>query len=230
MTSLTKMSYERRQQKDVLTRYMKAKGISVQLRSDIGMWVSSKSRVTTTSRRIYQEADVASLRDLPFALITQLRAEVHLPALEVHCLFAYLSHKDPETIVRICNEAMTDGTLGAGEELFHFGAKCTRMYFVAGGTANYTIGLSGDQGVILVKPQRWLSEACLWVQWEHRGRLLSTAPFEYSSLEAGGFQKIMVASWYCDGARRYARHYMTTAEQQHCGAQGITDVWGQWMQ
>jgi hypothetical protein len=223
MTYLTKRNLEKRQQRDILMNYMNARGLSLDLRSDIILFLGAKSR---NQKRIVNEADVASLKTMPEHLLERLHVEVQVPVLEGHALFSHLYKEDEPFIHRLCHHAMNERALHVGEEAFRFGQRCEKMYIILNGQGKYTIGY-GEEAPIEVWERQWISEACLWVTWEHRGRLNASTVCELSELNAAQFQLFSTRSRYLTELQRYARLYAAHAERENGSAESISDLWGQ---
>lgn len=129
---------------------------------------------------------------------------------------------------KVCHRAMSERPLFEGEELFRLGVRCSRMYFTISGESKYVVGC-GDEEPYDVKPQQWLSEASLWVEWEHRGQLNAQTSCEISQLDAAEFTTLMTRSRCLRGIQRYARLYAHYAGRENGGAEFATDLWGQRM-
>mmetsp|Transcript_61694 Transcript_61694/g.170649 ORF Transcript_61694/g.170649 Transcript_61694/m.170649 type:complete len:355 (+) Transcript_61694:3-1067(+) len=225
MTYLTKRNYEKRQQRDALVSYMNAKGISLKLRHDIITFLGVKS---AARRRALNESDIASFRTLPEALLEKLRIEVHAPVLQWHSLFSQLYTEERTVIYLLCHHALCDRTLTVSEDLFKFGVRCTRMYFLITGTAKYTVGYGErEEPPTDVHARQWISEPCLWFTWEHRGKLQAKQVCELSELNALEFQTLMTRSSSLVEVQRYAKLYAHHAERENGGAEHVTDIWGQ---
>jgi len=223
MTYLTKRNLEKRTQRDILMNYLNARGISLDLRSDIIVYISGKNQ---NARRALSEANVASLKQLPEHLLERLHIEVQVPVLEGHALFNYLYKEDTAFAHRLCHHAMSERALVVGEELFRFGVRCEKMYIMTSGSGKYTVGY-GEEAPIEVGARQWISEACLWVTWEHRGRLNAASVCELSELNAAEFQTFATRSRHLTELQRYARLYAAHAERENGFAEAISDLWGQ---
>mmetsp|Transcript_107891 Transcript_107891/g.270580 ORF Transcript_107891/g.270580 Transcript_107891/m.270580 type:complete len:917 (+) Transcript_107891:146-2896(+) len=223
MTYLTKRNLEKRQQRDVLMNYMNARCISLDLRSDITVCLGTKGTIT---RRAVCENNVASLKSLPEVLLERLHIEVQVPILEGHALFNHLHKEDTAFVHRLCHHAMSERALAAGEELFRFGVRCEKMYIMVNGTGKYTVGY-GEEAPIEVRTRQWISEASLWVTWEHRGRFNAATVCELSELNAAEFQTFSTRSRFLTELQRYARLYAAHAERENGVAEAISDLWGQ---
>merc|ERR1719210_2219595 len=116
---------------------MNARKLSLQLRDDIMTCLSNTKPV---KKRAQCEADVSVLKSLPQGILMRLRVEVHIPVIEKHALFMQLICEEPAMVYRLCHCAMSEQTLALGEELFHFGVRCSRMYFAVSGESKYVLG------------------------------------------------------------------------------------------
>jgi len=224
MTYLTKLNMEKRQQRDTLMGYMNARNLSLQLRDDICTFLASSKKQVKT--KVQCESDIASLKTLPEGILMRLRIEVHMPVIERHALFKQCVQDEPSMVYRLCHRAITERGLASGEELFRFGVRCSRMYFMVSGESKYVLGFGEDEPY-KVGPGQWLCEAALWVEWEHRGSLHARSTCEISQLDATEFSTIMTRSQHLYEIQRYARIYAHHAERESGGAEFVIDLWGQ---
>merc|ERR1719215_1312033 len=104
MTYLTKLNYDKRQQREQLIGYMNARRLSLKLREEI---INSLNSIKATKRRPMAMSDVRSLSQLPPSLKARLHGEIHVPVLNKHSLFNHLCTTESAAIGRICHRAMT---------------------------------------------------------------------------------------------------------------------------
>lgn len=222
MTHLTKLNVEKRQKRDILMSYMNSRKLSLQLRDTVISFLALKQ----ARKRAHCEKDVLALTALPPGIMTRLRIEVHIPIVGKHPLFKQCTDEEPAMMYRLCQRALVERALVAGEELFRLGGSCKHMYFIVSGDCKYVVGF-GEEGTHSVGADHWLCEACLWVAWEHRGQLNSKTVCEITALDAAEFVTIMVRSAAFVEIQRYARMYAHHAERENEGADNVTDLWGQ---
>merc|ERR1712087_840399 len=140
------------------------------------------------SQRCVHEQEVYIFKEMPSALQVHLHTEVFLPRLVRHPLFDHLLSIDEPGMVEICHRATAEDSLEMDKELFICGEPANRMFFVVAGKLNYYLGATG------IKPQavkrgKYFCEMVLWLQWEHRGRMVAGQHCELVSIDAQKFRE-----------------------------------------
>jgi len=121
---------------------------------------------------------------------------------------------------------MSERFLYAGEELFRFGARGSRMYFTMSGAGGYTVGYGADVPTE-VGPRKLVSEGCLWVHWEHRGTLSACTACALAELSAAEFQTFATRSKCIQELQTYAHFFAQSIVTDSHGVEFVTDLWGQ---
>jgi len=147
------------------------------------------------------ESDVPALKLLSRALISQLRFDISRASFECHPLFRFFISLEETSMQRMCSEAATSRHLPANDEVFGAGSEGVAAFVASHGTLQYKqesfrdAPASGgrregslfgpcfttvDSGsapvrevIKTVDAGSWVSEAALWVEWTHTGRLES---------------------------------------------------------
>jgi len=222
MTYLRQLTFERRKQEQDLKRYMSENGVSLELGNGITSFLKSNAQ---KARQRLHMTEIDAFKTLPPNLSVRLRCEVYAPVITSHSLLLKYSETDEITFNNICNLAMSEKSMSRGKELFRLGGKGSAMYFVNFGSLNYELGYQKGEPTS-VEQGRWVSEAVLWVRWEHRGRMTASSTVcELMELNAAEFGTIMNASDIKNQTRKYARSFAEHAAS--IGSANITDLWGE---
>lgn len=191
-------------------------------------------------RKKLHEADVAAFKNLPEDLLQRLHTEVYGPVIAAHPLFGHLHGKEDTILMGICHLAMSECSLVIGEELFRYGVRGSKMYFIVSGTLAYFFGYS-EKIPKLCSAGRWMCEPVLWCKWEHRGRLtvattqnlrmlaeqnISSLRGEFMALNAAEFHQIISQSHLLSYMQAYARIFTAMAVKESGGAADVDDLWG----
>jgi len=220
---IQKISAAQKQQRQAVQRYISANSVSIELSTRILLFL--KRRWAGVKKQL-NEKDVEAFSGLPENLIMSLRVEVFTPTLLGHGIFAFLQEMDMHSFSMICHMAISEESVLQAEDVFHVNAPGTHMYFVTGGRMAYFLGYEAVPTDFLERG-RWISECCLWVAWEHCGRLSGdsrcSSLLKVSSHE---FLKFACQSEVGQNLQWYARLYADEAVRDSGGAELVTDLWG----
>jgi len=191
-----------------LSQYLQDNHISLDLSTRIQSVAFAQYENKRTASRIH-EPDVSLLKLLPRSLKEQLHAQLYLPTVIKHPILSALGTCHDRTLVKICDEAMSQGSLEPAEELFAFGKEAEQMYFVVSGCLFYWEGpLPSPNMREEVSSGEWICDQVLWMPWVHRGQMTGFQPSELANLDASIFLKIvdqrsMIRAMCCHFAHCY---------------------------
>lgn len=171
ITSFRATTRESSQQQNLFRHYAIQHDLSWELGRDITTYAKYHQR---RKQRIL-ERDVDFLKSLPESMRMELHCQVLGPSLAKHPFFDKLLVNYPLSLMFICHIAASEACYCRGDELFAYGATCSRMFVVVGGMLEYLEGFQGER--VRRKKFRkdmWVAELSLWLDQKHGGRL--TAP------------------------------------------------------
>lgn len=205
MINLRKMSTERRQQQSYVRRYITHNRVTLDLGNRIYTFLRHHNYNITQKKHLHEQ-EIIAFKVLPESLRTQLRCEVFLPTLIWHPLFRNFMHIDDASVIAICQRAVSEIDLALGQELFTCGTPAVSMFFSTSGNSMYFHGHSAHKPVIL-PPRSFISEAVLWMVWEHRGRLVASKPCELIVVSSVAFRSVLVKTPALGLAKSYAAEF-----------------------
>merc|ERR1712048_886942 len=102
----------------------------------------------------------------------ELRQELCAPVLTWHPFFKQYAIVDEPAMRKLCYSAVSRVTLSHGDSLFDEGEACKGLSVAMKGALTYIHRpTQDDETSIAVVEGRWISEAGMWVTWQHRGLL-----------------------------------------------------------
>jgi hypothetical protein len=131
------------------------------------------------------EPDVLLLKLLPRSLKEQMHVELYQPTIMEHPILYSLAGYHERTIIKLCDMAMGQESLGSAEELFAYGKEAEHVYFVVSGRLLYVW-----EGIREEVSSGWFCDQVLWVQWVHRGQMTGLQACELVNLNGSSFRKI----------------------------------------
>lgn len=138
------------------------------------------------------------LKLLPAELAMELKFEVHYPCMASHEFFCEFATIYPRLSRRLIDEAMSPSYFSPDYVVFTAQESCFRMYFVVFGELDYTVLIRRDGaetilGKNTVQPGSCLSEAALWMRWQHKGTLVTVNFTQMLSFNAERFRAMCSA-------------------------------------
>lgn len=216
---IQQISAAEKQQRQGVRRYIAANSVSIGLSSSIFLFLK---RNKEGHKRILLERDVGAIGTLPEHMIMELRFEVFAPALTGHGLFALLGRKDLHSLQMICHNGVLEMCVLRSEDVFQNECQANHMYFVTSGSLAYFPGYEACYEELVARG-RWVSEAILWIEWEHTGRLSGesrcTGLFQ---VNASQFLRFASQAECSSDLRRYARHFALEANE---ALESLSDLW-----
>lgn len=226
MTYLRHLNSEKRQQNQALRSYFTSRGLTLELSNSIMAYLRTNSQKV---KRL-QEADLSCLAVLPSAFLKRLHEELYTGSFGRHSLFYQIRVADLQAWSVLCNQAMSERSCPRGHELFRVDTQCTHMYFIVAGSASYIPIFDAEELAPLeATAGNWISEPCLWLKWQHRGRLTASGRgvLEIAQLEVAQFIKLGLRTCCVMQLQKYARIYAETCTQDCYSGKLISDLWGQ---
>jgi len=154
----------------------------------------------------------------------ELAHELISPFLTEHPFFDHLGNDNItlHALYRICKEALKPVACAHAEVLFSPGDEGRQMFFVKSGLFEYALS-DGNVLDVHLGPKLWASEACLWVEWRHRGWMRARQPSDTLALSPAKFSEICYLHpkpWY------FAKHYgeAFVRHMNEVDVQSLTDV------
>jgi len=181
------------QQIDVTRRFLKQHNISTSLSARVQRQVLG--RMHDESRLTVKDVPTFSLLSAP--LQHELLREIRLPHLLSHDIFRVWSSMDDHDVVIVCIEAVDNHFVMANEELFAPKSSATAAHYVISGHLEYTIhprlcrAMLTDEVKEQVWSEVWVTEAALWVIWQHEGKMESVSSCQLLRVDAARLAAVM---------------------------------------
>jgi len=212
------------QQQEHLRKYIADNRVSLELGNCIHNF-ARKHRSMVAKKRVHEE-DISVILMMPETMRVQLHCEVFSPVLVPHPFFQQWLEIDMYGVSNICHSAMSEISLSIGQELFIFGTKGAKMYFLIGGEMTYCRGAGGGEGQALQEGDH-ICEMVLWMSWVHQGFLSAKITGEFVALDAELFGNCARQSSVFSPCREYAKLYLErlAADVDEDNA-SMSDLWG----
>jgi hypothetical protein len=220
--------FARLQHNQMLRAFFTEKKVSYALSHTILVFLKDNSG--SRKRRVLEQ-DVKLLPDLPRHLREELHYEIYAPVMKHHAFFGMVDHHQRLSLVHICHSACAEKPLRKGEEPFHCSQSGKSMLFASVGTLDYFLG-PGTGHHLFVNPVSipegaWITEAPLWIQWEHRGLLSAHEQSICVEITSERLRKVVVRQRLALAAfRGYAVFVAKEITQAALAGEDIDDLWG----
>jgi len=223
MSQFQQLTAEHARQQQNLRRYVAENRVSLELLTTIQFYIRNRKR--SEAKRLH-EKDVVCLKNLPQDILARLHEEIFAPTITGHAMFKRLRAVEEVHFRNICHLAMREEYCSIGQDVFRFGLRATKMYFLIAGHLEYFVGYD-DEFPHMVEVGMWISEGVLWTDWEHRGRLSAlTQAAEIVAVQASEFTTLVSKMSRVSEVKRYARLFGSRAARACGGADYVTDLWG----
>jgi hypothetical protein len=172
-------------------------------------------------RNMIPEESVEVLTIISDPLRMDLHFDLYSPPLAAHPFFSLYIFECPNVIKKVCHSAMSQFVVSAGDTVFCAGETPNNpvMYIVNKGTLQYT-----TTAARMVGEGQWLSEACLWTSWMHRGDLTALSDCRLYRLDAREFQAITTHFEHGEfEPLKYAELFVQSLNNCHDG-EAVTDT------
>lgn len=196
--------------KNDLFKFLQENRVSLDLSSRIQSVVIAQ-HIKQSKASLIHEPTVSLLKLLPRSLKEEMHAEIYQPVITMHPFFKELESQHEVTLVKICDMAMSQQSLGPGEELFAYGKEAEQVYFLVSGSLVYSEGPSPSQDISAeLSKGAWCCDHVLWVRWQHRGQMMSPQQHcRLANLSASSFLTIVGKSIFVRSmCARFAECYL----------------------
>jgi len=187
MTKLRVMNHKRTEEKEFIKRYFTDNRISLELGNRISGFL--RHNIYKHKKSVH-ENDIAVFKILPETLRCQLHREVYEPVVLWHPYFFHFGENDGRGLSEICHTACSEEALIVRQEVFNYGERASKMWFVVCGEMEYHFGQT-DSYPSGVGEHEWVCEVVLWLKWEHRGRLTASTSCELVAVDAVQFRTVV---------------------------------------
>jgi len=220
-------AFEQMMQSAMMRNFLLDHGVSADLQHSITLFLKDSK----ASKKQTSESDVVLIKQLPRHLREELHYEVYSPVITAHVLFALTNVSERQAGLHICHSATTQKSLVKGAEPFHYGMKGTSMIFPITGSLDYFVGPENGHlfvsSSVSITPGQWMTEAPLWIQWEHCGLLSAHDNCTTVDLDSYRFRKcIAQRSLAIATFRTYAALFICELSQSVADGYDIDDIWG----
>lgn len=181
---------------------------------DTGTRIQNFVRRNHEYLRRRQETDFSILQQLPEKLRQDLRQEIFLPVLGTHPLFwHHCEYFQDESLVNICDQAMMERFVLESERLFTCDQQAKHAYFFSSGDCWYTHGYTApdmeeEREHEHLEKGTMVAEPVLWVQWHHRGAMVSRGPYWCFALDVEVYHKVLTHAPVFKYIAMYARQFV----------------------
>lgn len=140
--------------------------------------------------RFQKEDNVELLALISEPLRMELHFEMYSSTLVRHPFFQQYLRECPHVMRKVCHYSTSMTLVSSKDIIFNAGEVPMRpkMFFVCSGNFEY-YPITGKE--VLVQKDDWVSEACLWIPWMHRGSLRANVDCRLCELDAKSFQEIV---------------------------------------
>lgn len=211
----------------MLRSFLTDSQVSTQLAHTVTTFLHGKRR----HKKRVLESDATLLNTLPRHLIEEIHYEVHSPLLKFHPLFSFSEVRLRGTLVTVCHSAAREIYFLKGDEPFYYKKPGVSMFFPVVGTFVYSAGADAlhwsQKDPTHIGFGQWVTEAPLWMAWEHRGLLAIHDHCSAVDLSSDRFRKSIARhAAAVPPFRRYAVLYVQAVSEAAGNGVEIDDLWG----
>jgi len=188
MTQLQIISSQDSVNLTILRRYLRQNNVTSKLAIRVQR---SAQYAIEEQQRLMPEEDVHLLSTVSEPLRVELHFEMYEVVFKSHPFFSYYTLYFPHIMRKVCHHATSTSKYAHGDVIFNAGEipSQPRVYIVRGGVLEYKS--AHDEKKIVVTEGQWISEACLWTKWHHRGVLSAASDCRLVLLDAKRFRDIV---------------------------------------
>lgn len=164
-----------------------------------------KQNYRKRQKRIHEQ-DIPFFHDVPESMKIRLHEEVYMPIVSMSPMFSRFLDVGKSLIIQVCHTAFAELFYVPQQDVFVDGTPSSGVYFVRSGRLTYHSDVSFEMDCIPVKEQSWISEMCLWVEWNHCGQLCAETSSELVRLDKTQFAAIIskASGPFMECLRRFA--------------------------
>eukprot|EP00439_Symbiodinium_sp_Y106_P030075 s4345_g3.t1 len=226
-TSLRKMTGRHSSQLWLLRKFLRQRGISLDLQVRINRYINV---VLTNTQRYVQYSDVELFGHLSGPLHNELQTELNKPRLLIHPFFVNMLDKFEALMRKVCCSVPVEMALSRGDVLFNGGEEAQHMYFLcSGGLTDFV--REGDYWHVESRTfhslgaEQWFCEAVLWTPWVHQGRVRAKSETELISLSSAKFRDVLSEyPKHMSFMRMYGLVFLSQLQDWYEVSQRLTDL------
>eukprot|EP00931_Biecheleriopsis_adriatica_P040521 TRINITY_DN23223_c0_g1_i1.p1 TRINITY_DN23223_c0_g1~~TRINITY_DN23223_c0_g1_i1.p1 ORF type:complete len:686 (-),score=124.61 TRINITY_DN23223_c0_g1_i1:118-2175(-) len=208
MTALRSLQGDNKKQLWLLRRFLLYKKVDSTTRTRILRYLEHRMSET---RDHLKQTDIPILMMLSEPLQTLLGYELRQRLIIQHCIFVSIDANMHPIMQRVCSDVLKIIALAALDIVFSEGELARNFSFMKAGEWVYKRPRHDSQEVSTeaVSEGHWISEACMWTDWFHRGQLFAEEPGELCCIEPASFAIVMkVHPWPWNFCKNYARRFV----------------------
>lgn len=214
MTQLHMLASQQQQKLSVLRRYLHQNGVSNGLALRV---MRSAQHAVWEQKRLMPESSVELLLVVSEPLRVELHFELYAPVLAVHPFFAHYMEECPQVMRKVCHHCVGLLLISRGDIIFNAGEipAHPKMYIICSGRMVYR-EITGKERTLGIG--EWISEACLWCPWMHRGLFMGATECRLCLLDARKFQDIVGEFDHTDfdfDPKKYATEFVASLNHSH---------------
>ncbi|OLP94221.1 Potassium voltage-gated channel subfamily H member 6 [Symbiodinium microadriaticum] len=219
-TSLRKMTGRHSSQLWLLRKFLRQRGISLDLQVRINRYINV---VLTNTQRYVQYSDVELFGHLSGPLHNELQTELNKPRLLIHPFFVNMLDKFEALMRKVCCSVPVEMALSRGDVLFNGGEEAQHMYFLCSGEGDYWHVES--KTFHSLGAEQWFCEAVLWTPWVHQGRVRAKSETELISLSSLKFRDVLSEyPKHMSFMRMYGLVFLSQLQDWYEVSQRLTDL------
>eukprot|EP00746_Dinoflagellata_sp_MGD_P046592 gnl/MRDRNA2_/MRDRNA2_214532_c0_seq1.p1 gnl/MRDRNA2_/MRDRNA2_214532_c0~~gnl/MRDRNA2_/MRDRNA2_214532_c0_seq1.p1 ORF type:complete len:281 (+),score=41.64 gnl/MRDRNA2_/MRDRNA2_214532_c0_seq1:74-844(+) len=222
MTNLRKLNQATNKQFSLLRRFLKERGISIDLSIRIRKYLEHRIHAQKSN---VQEHDIGILVLLSKPLQKELQEQTYKPIICEHPFFAHYSKVCPEAVSHLCHLAFSPILFSEGDKVFTEGSKCEQMIFVMEGKLLYRwYGKDGKSREQYLQEGDSCAEACLWAEHTHAGTLQAVTMSKLIEVDVAKF--ITVAKKHTTAIEYVSLYAMRFVEDLNSAGKSLNDLSG----
>lgn len=185
ITALRSRNSQKVAQMFMLRRYLKTNQVPMGLQRRVLRYVEYRQSI---EEQKVSGRQVALLKMLSLSLRQELHLAVVMPDIDHHCLFNRLRLKYTNNLQVMVQNAMGRESFAWGDPIFEQGHQAKAMYFLVRGVVEYQHPGKDQREAEKFESRHAISEAALWTDWKHHGRLVAAIECEMLLVEVQKFR------------------------------------------
>jgi len=211
MTQLRNMNADRDKQFWLLRRFLKQNAVPQEVSQRLIKYLEYMcQRQSGNVQRIH----VKVIGQLSDQLRDELEYHIIIPNCSQHLFFGHCSEHLAVPLRTVCATGMRQQQLASDDMLFYLSDPASHAYFFIQGELIYSRSGFVEEDAVPVEKRECISEATLWVNWQHRGTMRATMESDVIALDSDKFNKVMSKhedTWQL--CSNYARTFLHAYEQ-----------------
>eukprot|EP00448_Togula_jolla_P019770 CAMPEP_0170575912 /NCGR_PEP_ID=MMETSP0224-20130122/4115_1 /TAXON_ID=285029 /ORGANISM="Togula jolla, Strain CCCM 725" /LENGTH=750 /DNA_ID=CAMNT_0010898725 /DNA_START=188 /DNA_END=2438 /DNA_ORIENTATION=+ len=219
--NLRQENLQRKAGEALMQRYIAENRLSLGLANCI---LGHLRRAHRGKRKRLREEQIPAMQLLPENVRTRIRSEVYASRLMLHPVFRRIKDIDFSMHVLLCSRAMAEKDHVQGDPIFCLFDQGIALRLITRGYAEYESSLEG--GLVHVSAGQWITEAVLWLDWDHAGHLTATSWVELVEVNASSVHNIVVEDCNLKATlQKYAKVFASRAMKELRSGYRISDTW-----